>query len=61
VRRGEIDDDVNLKKTDAPVKGTRPFPNNHGKILPSEYYRLFRERYEVLSTFKIDHTPEQVT
>jgi len=38
VRIGKTDNDVNLKNTDAYVKGTGSFPNNHGKILPSEYY-----------------------
>ena len=37
MRRDKTDDDVNLKKTDAPLKTTRPFPNNHSKLLSSEY------------------------
>jgi len=61
VRRGKTDDDINLKKTDVPVKGTGSFPNNHGKILPSEYYRQFGEWYGVFSAFKSERTPEQVT
>jgi len=61
VRRGKTDDDVNLKKTDAYVKGSGPFPNNHGKLLPSEYYCQFRKWCEVFSAFKSDRTPEQVT
>jgi len=36
VRRGKTDDNFNLKKTDAPLKMTGSFPNNHGKLLPSE-------------------------
>jgi len=61
VRRDKTDDDVNLKKTDAPLKTTGSFPNNHGKLLPSEYYQQFREWYEVLSTFKSDRNSEQLT
>jgi len=39
VRRGKTDDGINLKNTDAPLKGTGSFPNDHGKILPLKYYR----------------------
>jgi len=61
VRRDKPDDDINLKKDDAPVKGTGSFPNKHGNILPLEYYHQFREWYEVFSTLKSDHTAKQVT
>ena len=37
VRRRKTNDNVNLKKTDTPLKTTGSFPNNHGKLLPSEY------------------------
>jgi len=33
VRRGKTDDDLNLKNTDTPLKGTGTFPNNHSKLL----------------------------
>jgi len=61
VRRGKSDDNINLKSTDTPVKGTGSFPKNNNKLLPSEYYCQFREWYKVFSMFKSDHTPEQVT
>merc|ERR1740124_2157677 len=60
VRRGKTDDDVKTKKTDAPLHKNGSFPKNHGKLLPSEYYRQFREWYEIFSTFKGDCTPEQL-
>ena len=43
VKRGNTGDDVNPNKTDAPPNKTGYFPNSHGKLLPSEYYRQFRE------------------
>jgi len=43
VRRVNMNDDVNFKKTDASIKGTGALPNNHGKPFLSEYYRQFRE------------------
>ena len=55
-----MDDDVKTKKTDALIHKAGSFPNNHGKLLPPEYYRKFREWYEVFSTFKDDCTPEQL-
>ena len=61
VRKVKTDDNVNLKKTDVPLKGTGSFPKNDYKLLPSEYYRKFMEWYEVFSTFKSDCTPEQLT
>jgi len=61
VRRDKPDNEVNLKNTDTPLKTTGSFPNNHGKILPSDYCRQLREWYEVLSASKSDRTPEQVT
>ena len=61
VRRGNTDDDINPKKTNASPNKTGSFPNNHGKLLPSEYFQQFREWYEVFSRFKSDHTPEQLT
>ena len=60
VRRGELDDDVKTKKTDALLHKTGSFPNNHSKLLPSEYYRYFREWYKVFYMFKADCTPDQL-
>jgi len=61
VRRGKTDDNFNLKKTDVPLKTTGSFPNNHGKLLPSEYYQKYMEWYEVFFTFKSDRTPKKLT
>lgn len=38
VRRGKTDENFNPKKTDVPINKTGSFPNNHGKLLPLEYY-----------------------
>jgi len=50
-----------LENTDTPLKRTGSFPNNYGKLLPSEYYRQVREWYEVLSMSRSNRTPEQMT
>jgi len=61
VRRVKPDDNINPKKTDVPPNKNRFFLNNHGKLLPSEYYRQFREWYKVFSTFKSYHPPAQLS
>ena len=58
VRSDKSDDAVKTKQTDKLLPMTGYFPNNHGKLLPSEYYMQFREWYEVFSTLKADCTPE---
>jgi len=39
VRISRTDDNINPNKTNAPARSTIPFPNNHGKLLPLDYYR----------------------
>ena len=39
VRRGKTDENVNLERTQKPLTKTGSFPYNHGKLLPSEYYK----------------------
>ena len=39
VKTGKTDDHVNPKKTDIPLNKSGSFRNNHGKLLPSDYYQ----------------------
>lgn len=43
LRRFKTDDDVLPNKTDLLTRISVSFPNNHGKLLSSKYYRHFRE------------------
>jgi len=61
VQRGKTDDNILPNKTGLLVKISVPFPNNHGKLLPSEYYHQFREWYAVFLTMKIERNTEQTT
>jgi len=58
-QRVKLDNDVLPNKTGVIGKTSVPFPNNHGKLLPSECYCQFREWHAVFSTMKSGQTPEQ--
>jgi len=58
VRRVKTDDDVLPNKNDALARNV-PFPNNHGKLLPSKYYHQFRKLYAVSPQWRVKVPPSK--
>ena len=62
VKRDKVDNDDVLPKTNAlPMRVNIAFPNNHGKLLHSDYYHQFREWFYVLTKPKEKRTSKELS